>query len=106
MSTPARNTGGPGTIEFNLLEILKRTNGMTKEELAKALGTTTDTVRSFISLNRKDGVRIVDYLIPSETGKKFYKKEYKIAQTNEEYFGWCLRQLGGNVPPLVGAPRV
>ena len=94
------------SIEKLMLSVLERTNGITKEELAKATGTNTDTIRSLISTNRRAGKRIVDYLIPSETGKKFYKKEYKIAQTNEEYFGWCLRQLGGNVPPRLGNPRV
>ena len=41
------------TKEKLLLEILKATEGMTKEELAKALGTNTHTVRSLISVNRE-----------------------------------------------------
>lgn len=94
------------SIEKLMLQILASTEGITKEELARATGSNTDTIRSYISANRRAGKRIVDYLIPSKTGKKFFKKEYKIAQTNEEYFAWCLRQLGGNVPPVVGAPRV
>lgn len=94
------------SIEKLMLAILRKTNGITKEELAVATGTTTDTIRSLISLNRKFGTRIVDNLIPSDTGKNFYKKEYKIASTNEEYFDWCIRQLGGNVPPRLGNPRV
>ena len=94
------------SIETTMIGILNRTKGMTKEQLATALGTGTDTVRSLISVNRKNGVRIVDNLVPSETGKKFFKKSYKLAQNSEEYFSWCLRQLGGNVPPVVGAPRV
>ena len=94
------------SIESTMIEILNRTAGMTKEQLATALGTNTDTVRSLISTNRSKGVRIVDNLIPSTTGKKFFKKSYKLAQNNEEYFGWAIRQLGGNVPPVLGAPRV
>ena len=94
------------SIESTMIEILNRTAGMTKEQLATALGTNTDTVRSLISTNRSKGVRIVDNLIPSATGKKFFKKSYKLAQNNEEYFGWAIRQLGGNVPPVLGAPRV
>jgi len=94
------------SIETTMISVLSRTTGMTKEELATALGTNTDTIRSLISTNRSKGVRIVDNLIPSSTGKRFFKKSYKLAENNEEYFGWAIRQLGGNVPPLVGAPRV
>jgi len=93
------------SIESTMIEVLNRTNGMTKEQLANALGTNTDTVRSLISTNRKNGVRIVDNLIPSNTGKKFFKKSFKIARSSEEYFSWCLRQLGGTVPPAIGTPR-
>lgn len=94
------------SIQKLMLEILSATEGITKEELAKATGTTTDTIRSLISVNRRTGERIVDYLVPSNTGKDFYKKEYKLAKTNEEYFAWCVRQLGGNIPPRLGNPRV
>jgi transcriptional regulator with XRE-family HTH domain len=100
------HVGSPKSIEYNLLQILRRTKGMTQEELAKALGTTTHTVRSLISIDRQKGFRIVDSLIPSETGKKFYKKEYKLAKNSEEYYEWCIRQLGENVPPRLGNPRV
>ena len=94
------------SIEKTMIEILKRTEGMTKEELATALGTNTDTVRSLISSNRSKGMRIVDNLIPSSTGKKFYKKSYKFANDSEEYFTWAIRQLGESVPPMLGTPRV
>ena len=94
------------SIESTMIEILNRTNGMTKEELATALGTNTNTVRSLISVNRRKGLRIVDSLIPSSSGKKFFKKSYKLASNSEEYFAWAVRQLGGNIPPVLGAPRV
>lgn len=94
------------SIETTMISILNRTNGITKEELATATGSNTNSIRSLISVNRKNGVRIIDNLIPSPTGKAFYKKAYKIAQSDKEYFGWAVRQLGSNVPPVLGAPRV
>ncbi len=94
------------SIESTMISVLNRTKGITKEELATATGSNTNSIRSLISVNRKNGVRIIDNLIPSPTGKSFYKKAYKIAQSDKEYFSWAVRQLGENVPPVLGAPRV
>ena len=44
------------SIEKLMIEILKKTEGLTKEELAKALGTNTDTIRSLISNSREKGI--------------------------------------------------
>jgi hypothetical protein len=93
------------TKEKLLLEILKATEGMTKEELAKALGTTTHTVRSLISVNRDKGVWIVDDLIPGNVNWT-NKKAYRITESSEEYYNWGIRQNGGAFKPLEGAPRV
>ena len=104
-SPASRKQGGPGSIESLMLEILRRTAGMTKEELAKALGTNTDTIRSLISNNRMMGEWIIDRLIP---GNVYWtkKKEYYITESAEEYYKWGIRQQGGYFEPLLGAPRV
>lgn len=93
------------SIEKLMLEILKRTNGITKEELAKALGTTTDTIRSLISQNRSKGQWIVDRLVE---GNVYWtnKKEYYLTDSSEEYYRWGIRQQGGFFKPLEGCPRV
>lgn len=95
------------SITDTLLAVLGRTQGMTKEELALAAGTNSDTVRGLISLHRSKGIRIIDTLEPSVTGKSFFKKRYKIAKTNEEYYQWAIRQLQGhrNIPPYPGSPK-
>lgn len=93
------------SIENLMLEILRRTKGMTKEELAKALGTTTDTVRSLISVNREKGEWIVDRLVE---GNVYWtnKKQYYITDSAQVYYKWGIRQAGGVFKPLEGAPRV
>ena len=88
-----------------LLQILSYTNGMTKEELAKAVNNTVDYVRSQISIFRKEGYPIVDYLIEGNTDWT-NKKEYKLAATSEEFYNWQIRQQGKRIKPLLGAPRV
>lgn len=93
------------SIETLMLQILKRTDGMTKEELAKALGTNTDTIRSLISSNREKGIWIVDNLVPGNVPWT-KKKAYYITFSSEEYYKWGIRQQGGMFKPLVGAPRV
>ena len=93
------------TKEELLLETLRSTKGMTKEELAKVLGTTTHTIRSLISVNRAKGVWIVDDLIPGNVSWT-NKKVYRITESSEEYYNWGIRQRGGTFKPLEGAPRV
>lgn len=93
------------SIERLMLEILSRTEGMTKEELAKACGTNTDTIRSLISTNRLKGEWIVDRLISGNVPWT-RKKEYFITKSSEEYYKWGIRQQGGYFEPLMGAPRV
>lgn len=93
------------SIEKLMIEILKRTEGLTKEELAKALGTNTDTVRSLISVTREKGIYLVDKLIPGNVPWT-KKKSYYITSSSEEYYKWGIRQQGGSFNPLLGAPRV
>lgn len=93
------------SIEKLMLEILRRTEGMTKEELAKALGTNTDTVRSLISVNREKGEWLVDRLIPGNVPWT-KKKSYFITENAQVYYEWGIRQQGGSFKPLEGAPRV
>ena len=87
-----------------LFAILERTSGMTKEELAKAIGSNTHTVRALISNMRNEGIWIVDSLVP---GNVFWtkKKEYFITTDAQVYYEWGIRQQGGSFKPLGGAPR-
>ena len=54
---------------------------------------------------RKYGKRIMDFVIPSSSGKNFYKKRYKVASNSEEWFEWRIKQLGDNVYVKKGSPR-
>jgi len=94
-----------GRIGRLMIEVLEKTEGMTKEELAKALGTNTNTIRSLISNSRDNGVRIIDRLVPGNVSWT-QKKEYYITEDNQEYYEWAIRQLGDKVKPLQGPPRV
>jgi len=93
------------SIEKLMIEILKKTKGLTKEELAKALGTNTDTVRSLISTSREKGIYLVDKLVAGNVPWT-KKKSYYITTSSEEYYKWGIRQQGGSFNPLLGAPRV
>lgn len=93
------------SIESLMIGILERTDGLTKEEIAKSLGTNTDTIRSLIATNRDNGVWIVDKLIQGNVPWT-KKKAYFITTSSEEYYKWGIRQQGGAFKPLVGAPRV
>lgn len=97
------------TINESMLDLLKSSKGLTQEEIAGHLGSTPNTIRGLISTNRKNGVRIIDKLIPSPTGKKLYKKQYRLAKTSREYYAWAARQLeasGYDIPVILGTPRV
>lgn len=86
-------------------EILKKTKGLTKEELAKALGTNTHSIRSYISNSREKGIYLIDKLVPGNVPWT-KKKSYYITTSSEEYYKWGIRQQGGSFNPLLGAPRV
>ena len=93
------------SIEKLMIEILKKTKGLTKEELAKALGTNTDTIRSLISVSRDKGIYLMDKLVPGNVPWT-KKKSYYITTSSEEFYKWGIRQQGGSFNPLLGAPRV
>ena len=93
------------SIEKLMIEILKKTKGLTKEELAKALGTNTDTIRSLISNSREKGIYLIDKLVSGNVPWT-KKKSYYITTSSEEYYKWGIRQQGGSFNPLLGAPRV
>ena len=93
------------SIEKLMIEILNKTKGLTKEELAKALGTNTDNIRSLISNSRDKGIYLIDKLVPGNFPWT-KKKSYYITTSSEEYYKWGIRQQGGSFNPLLGAPRV
>lgn len=89
-----------------LVDVLNLTKeGLTKEELSKALGVSTDSIRSRISALREKGEWIVDKLVEGNV-EWTNKKAYYITKKSEEFFNWQIRQQGNRIKPLLGPPRV